>query len=68
MGRCDEPDYWSEIPFDKLPGKYTGRMMIKAEEDDTLYCLDEFQKAYPKEHDNFVKGFICEKSDGKRKR
>ena len=73
MGRCDEPDYWCEIPFDQLPGNYTGRMMLKAEGDEKLYTLDEFQVTYPKEHDSFVMDFIFalnqrdNKKNGKRK-
>lgn len=55
---CDEPDYWCHIPFDQLPGKYTGRMMLKADGDEKLHTLDEFQVTYPKEHDTFIKEFI----------
>lgn len=58
MGKCDEPDYWASIPFERLPGTYTGRMMVKAEGDEKMYDVDEFQVIYPKEHDIFIKDFI----------
>lgn len=66
MGRCQEPEYWCEIPFEQLPGKYTGKMFLQVEGDENLYDMDDFVKKYPKEHDDFIKNFIHEKPDGKR--
>lgn len=58
MGRCDEPDYWSEIPFSDLPREYTGRIMVKPEGDENFYTIDELQVIYPKEHRKFIKGLV----------
>lgn len=68
MGRCDEPEYWALIPFEQLPGTYTGRMMIKAKDDDNLYDMDQFQVKYPKEHSYFVKGIAYSKNDLPKKK
>ena len=68
MGRCDEPEYWCEIPFSDLPGTYTGRLMLKAEDDDDLYTVDEFQEKYPEEHDQFIKEFVFALTKARKKK
>ena len=60
---CDEPEYWSYIAFDKLPGNFTGHMYAKTEDDKKLLTFDELEKLHPEEHEYFVKNLVVKPSE-----
>ena len=55
---CEEPDYWCHIPFEKLPGNFTGRMYAKTEDDNELLTFDEMEQLHPEAHEYYVKNLV----------
>lgn len=65
---CDEPEYWCYIPFDQLPGNYTGRQYGKTEDDNTILTFDELENLHPVEHAYYVKIFVVELNKDRKTR
>jgi len=55
---CNEPEYWSYIAFDDLPGEYTGLMKITVANAEVQLTFDEIEKQFPATHKLFIENLI----------
>jgi hypothetical protein len=55
---CNEPEYWSYIPFDKLPGPYTGLMKVAVAGADAVMTFDEIEQQFPDTHKLAIQNLV----------